>query len=89
MQLYKPNTRRLNIKGVDYVADSNGIIEVPDSEMHDGVWSQGFTVATGRLRELAEQAEREAKAEASANAAVIVQAAPKASKVTESTKQEN
>lgn len=49
MQLYNPCKTSLNLNGITYTADENGIITVPDDQLNSSVWTQGFISAHANL----------------------------------------
>lgn len=52
MQIYKEGESQININGETYLADENGVIDVPDQAVGTAVWGRGFVSAAGRLAEL-------------------------------------
>lgn len=52
MLIYKAGTNKITLRGTDYIADENGIIDVPDDKIDSSVWASGFVSARGRLQEL-------------------------------------
>ncbi len=75
MKVYKHNALQITISTGTFVADENGIIDIPDNQVTSAVWSQGFVHAKGRLAQL----ERE-RTEAAAAKAAAAPVAAKASK---------
>lgn len=55
MLIYKAGSNKITLKGTDYIADENGIIDVPDDKIDSSVWASGFVSARGRLQELEAQ----------------------------------
>jgi len=76
MQLYKANTNKLTLGGVEYVADDNGIIDVPDDKVSSSVWGWGFVSAKGRLAQLEREAAESVAVSAAADPVVAKPAKP-------------
>jgi hypothetical protein len=49
MKLYNPCKTSLNLNGLTYTADENGIITIPDDQLNSSVWTQGFISAHANL----------------------------------------
>jgi hypothetical protein len=73
MQLYNASKSSLTLAGTTYCADERGIIEVPDHAVDSTVWGKGFTVATGRITQLAREAEAAQIADESPDLAALPQ----------------
>lgn len=90
MQIYSPHQSRIRLAGIDYVADENGIIDVPDDKINSSVWSSGFVSAKGRLQELAAaQSAALSEAPISAEPAIELTAPPKPVEKTDSKSTKN
>ena len=52
MEIYKPNTNQINVAGITYTADADGIIDLPDDKITSRIWQNGFVSAKGRRAQL-------------------------------------
>ncbi len=52
MKVYKRDEPQLELGGVTYHADDNGVIDIPDGQVTSKVWANGFILADGHLAEL-------------------------------------
>jgi hypothetical protein len=46
MKIFKTGTTKITLQGEDFMADSNGIIDVPDDRIDSSIWGKGFVAVT-------------------------------------------
>lgn len=60
MKVYKEGEAQIEVGGIVYTADENGVIDIPDGKVTSKVWERGFHLADGHLAELARNQAAEA-----------------------------